>query len=348
MKKTEKAWLVRLLCVALSLLCMLPLASCDLAQMLPPGMLGGTGGGGAGEGEPFAPNEIPEVTKTVFEGSYRDQLNENEKAIYDAVAGAAAGEYAFTVTLAEEIALCKGRVPTEQEKDATSSRISFWITNALYAVWLDCPRLFWMETGNYEYSYSIVPDKKGIYRVKSIELAVEARDCAANAALYAGRLDTTLAALSLETESDYETVLAINDYLCSRITYDLYAKERESVYGALVDGKCVCEGYAHAFKLLCDRFGVVCATIIGTGYTAEGSEGHVWNAVLLDGKWYAVDVTWNDYDSWGMNNRYLLVGSKTAVFFEHFDESHVAEYARGESKVFASPKLNEIAYNPER
>ncbi len=347
MKTAKNKMLSRLLCVALALLCALSLASCNLADILPSGLFRGNAGAGNGDGS-FAPNEIEEVTKTVFQGSYRDQLNGNEMAVYDAVAAAAAGEHTFTVTLADKIEICKGRAPTEDEKKNASGRISFWITNALYAVWLDCPQLFWMETGNYEYSYSMVPDSEGIYRVEKVELTVEARENAKDALLYGQHLNAALSALSLKRGSDYETVLAINDYLCSLIAYDLNAKNRENIYGALIEKICVCEGYAHAFKLLCDKYGVACATIIGTGHTEEGSEGHMWNAVLLDGKWYAVDVTWNDQKDKSARNSFLLVGSGTVIFAQRFDKSHETEYTRGESKVFASPKLSEKAYKSQK
>lgn len=59
----------------------------------------------------------------------------------------------------------------------------------------------------------------------------------------------------------------------------------------------VCEGYARAFKILCDRSGIPC--IVVTGYARPnnevGNELHMWNEVMMeDGRWYAVDVTWDD------------------------------------------------------
>ena len=63
-------------------------------------------------------------------------------------------------------------------------------------------------------------------------------------------------------------------------------------YGALVDGKAVCEGYAYAFKAIVDELvrrtkaNIKCDVAIG--------QNHAWNMVRLAGKWYVVDVTWDD------------------------------------------------------
>ncbi|MCD8020466.1 MAG: hypothetical protein LUF92_13065 [Clostridiales bacterium] len=97
-------------------------------------------------------------------------------------------------------------------------------------------------------------------------------------------------------ESDYEKEKAIHDYLVENVSYgypegvETEDSSAYNVYGALVEGKAVCNGYAQAMKLLCDLSGVECDMISGQ---AEG-ESHAWNLVCLDGKWYHVDVTWDD------------------------------------------------------
>lgn len=60
----------------------------------------------------------------------------------------------------------------------------------------------------------------------------------------------------------------------------------------------VCEAYARALKVLCDRMDIPCVLVDGgaRSYAADSAEPHMWNYVYLEdeGKWYAVDVTWND------------------------------------------------------
>lgn len=96
---------------------------------------------------------------------------------------------------------------------------------------------------------------------------------------------------------------ATHDFLCNYVTYDknvdvLDTDDEETVsdvftvYGALCNGKAVCEGYAKAFQYLCNLVGINASRVIGE---SEGV-GHMWNTVCIDGVWYHTDVTWDDTD----------------------------------------------------
>ena len=61
------------------------------------------------------------------------------------------------------------------------------------------------------------------------------------------------------------------------------------VEGTLLNGLAVCSGYASTFRLLMELQGIHCDYITNAD--------HGWNAVELDGKWYFVDVTWDDPDN---------------------------------------------------
>lgn len=77
----------------------------------------------------------------------------------------------------------------------------------------------------------------------------------------------------------------------------------------------ICEGYARAFKVLCDAAGVSCVIADGDG----GGVSHMWNNVCIDGKWYGVDVTWDDpgfgdaRESGLETENYLFAGSETVM-----------------------------------
>ncbi len=123
----------------------------------------------------------------------------------------------------------------------------------------------------------------------------------ARAALQRER-DMLLSALS-PSMTDFEVELALHDALTARCTYDTAAAESDApleqyaasftVYGALVQGKAVCEGYARSMQYLLNAADIS-ATVV-TGYDSDG-QPHMWNAVKPDGELYYVDATWNDTD----------------------------------------------------
>ncbi len=98
-----------------------------------------------------------------------------------------------------------------------------------------------------------------------------------------------LKALKLEKASDVKKVRAIHDYIVKRVNYDL-TYEKASAYDALIGKSAVCEGYAMAAYLMFTQAGLDCKII---GGTADG-EAHAWNIVKVDGKWYNIDLTWDD------------------------------------------------------
>ena len=99
--------------------------------------------------------------------------------------------------------------------------------------------------------------------------------------------------------SDMEKVIAVNQYLCDYITYDSNYHTTED---ALRLGRARCQGYANAFKNIMTLAGI--HTDYVRGYASrDKTSTHAWNRVLIDGKYYCVDVTWND----GGGNQWLLV-----------------------------------------
>lgn len=87
--------------------------------------------------------------------------------------------------------------------------------------------------------------------------------------------------------SDFEKALYLNDYLATHCYYDeTYSKY--SAYNALVEGTAVCQGYSLAYQALLKRVGISCEVI------GSSSLNHAWNFVTINGKYYHVDVTWND------------------------------------------------------
>lgn len=107
------------------------------------------------------------------------------------------------------------------------------------------------------------------------------------------KLDAAIASaleeLDLTDATDYEKVKAIHDYIINRVSYD-QSYQKHTAYHALVNKSSVCEGYAlAAYRMFLDT-GIDCRIIVGT---ADGGP-HAWNIVKVDGKWYNIDLTWDD------------------------------------------------------
>ncbi len=105
-----------------------------------------------------------------------------------------------------------------------------------------------------------------------------------------------------------EKVLLVHDRLACLCAYD-YAgylaemngqgkvdAESYTVYGALVNGRAVCEGYSQATCYLLERLGMECHVC------SSSVLGHMWNIVTVDGKYYHTDVTWDD-PTWDVTGR---------------------------------------------
>ncbi len=94
--------------------------------------------------------------------------------------------------------------------------------------------------------------------------------------------------------STIEKVKTVHDYLVKSTTYDTsyYSKNdsHEHLSNILNEKRAVCQGYAVAFYVFMNELDIQCLLV--SGYAGED---HAWNAVKMDdGKWYFVDVTWDD------------------------------------------------------
>ncbi len=100
---------------------------------------------------------------------------------------------------------------------------------------------------------------------------------------------------------DFEKEKLIHDFVVKSVSYDYDNMNSDpssktdypriwDAYGALCDGKAVCEGYARLFQILCYHTGINANFVRGESQ----NQPHAWNVVKLDNEWYHVDVTWDD------------------------------------------------------
>lgn len=105
------------------------------------------------------------------------------------------------------------------------------------------------------------------------------------------KLAEVVAGMPVGTE--YERIKYLHDYLVFNCTYSEDASLPFTAYGALVEQKATCQGYADAMHLLLNRAGFETVYCIGIGNSELVT--HKWNYVKLsDGQWYIIDPTWSD------------------------------------------------------
>ena len=147
-----------------------------------------------------------------------------------------------------------------------------------------------------------------------------------------------------KTEDMIDLELYLHDKLIDMVEYDDHTREitdennpphNLTVVGALVDGRANCHGYSDAFYTL--------ATMAGfeVSYMSTYSNGdlHQSNTIKLDGKWYVVDVTFNDLDGASYNKSakvyYLFNVGRDLIFdVDWHEQNEVNPIAKTSSNYF--------------
>ena len=234
------------------------------------------------------------------------------------------------------------------------NELALAVQGGVAALMDDHPEMFWLGAYGLSYSYS--------YRVSGgvYTLSVSSITCKMNydTAVYADKASVTdyytrmmaaFDAFEVKGYTRYEKVKSIHDTIAKQVSYDSTftngtAHQPTSVF--LEPFLPVCEGYAEAFKMLCDREGIPCVIVVGD---ANGG-GHAWNYVKMeDNKWYAVDLTWDDQSS--IFYDFFLVGANsTNRYFNNdsttFADAHIAtgDHFINSSFVLTYPTLCETPY----
>lgn len=126
---------------------------------------------------------------------------------------------------------------------------------------------------------------------------------------------------ALRENSGYDQLLYIHDWIVNNTEYTRngpsYISEAD---GAILHGIALCEGYSKSFMYLAQALGYNCVCVCGK---ANG-EDHMWNMVELDGRWYHVDVTWDDpvmtNGGSALRHDYFLISDRT-IRRDHYIET---------------------------
>ena len=261
------------------------------------------------------------------------------------------------------------------ELNVNFSVSSKWI-NEMYACFdRDFPEVFWLSGGSatmtstgYELSYNRATCKGTVKYEQTVYFVLKSDSTDVRESVYTNgsyirndiaerQNSITLITTAVDGKTDYEKIKYFNNYLTVNNGYNAnidtaYPQAWECIsalQGLGAQKAPVCEGYARAFKVLCDAEDIPCVLV--SGYSGGP---HMWNNVCLDGQWYAVDVTWNDPgrlkegypQSGNENENYLLVGENTKISGETFNQSHIVNNTvfNGGVAYINGPLLSRLSY----
>ncbi|MBQ9557894.1 MAG: transglutaminase domain-containing protein [Clostridia bacterium] len=109
-----------------------------------------------------------------------------------------------------------------------------------------------------------------------------------------------VASIIADAETEYDKAKNIHDWIVLNYDYaysDTYNSKSHSAYGMLTNGRGVCSAYTLLFDVLCRAAGLNTRIVFSEktyAVTSSTFNVHCWNMVEVDGKWYHVDVTWDD------------------------------------------------------
>lgn len=116
--------------------------------------------------------------------------------------------------------------------------------------------------------------------------------------------------------NDLQKAVTLHDYICSYAVYPTIYDENgayvaawdkniyHSAYGFFYDYNAVCAGYTLTYSYLLKELG------IESEYAVSSPMEHAWNKIKIDGEWYNVDITYDNFDFVEAENTYGVVSHR--------------------------------------
>ena len=156
----------------------------------------------------------------------------------------------------------------------------------------DYPQHFWIS-GSYRYSYS---GQNGMIYNLEVSYTMEDGELSEAKQKFNRAVEEIVNGISGDM-CEYDREKLVHDRLADRIEYVSGSSNAHNAYGALAEGRAVCDGYSKAFQYALYKVGILSTIVSGTSITSSGEGAHAWNLVRIDGSYYYTDLTWNDQGS---------------------------------------------------
>ncbi|MBR3423797.1 MAG: S-layer homology domain-containing protein, partial [Clostridia bacterium] len=145
------------------------------------------------------------------------------------------------------------------------------------------PDLFYV---NIRYTYTQDPETGEIYKFFPEYTITDTEQIKRMKAEYEAEIEAVCSLVD-RSWSDLEKALFVHDYVLTGFEYDTsYAIH--DVYNFFKEKRGVCQAYTLLYIEILKRFGIEVDAVISTAMN------HTWNRVKIGGKWYHVDLAWDD------------------------------------------------------
>lgn len=236
--------------------------------------------------------------------SYRDQLTDYEKTVYDAIANT-------VIDILRKGEEDKISLPVPQKApESTYVEVAYEVFDAFFAFDYDHPEYFWLTKQSGAVGFDVRGGYLSAVYLEKTELGwwcspyTSYEQISADEKLF----NETVEKLANEMQGmgRYTAVKYIhdyitwnneyNEYIAGGAAFDTVPEIAWTAASALIEHDDtlydpVCEGYARAVKVLCDRINIPCAMVSGE----VGGEGHIWDLIKMpNGLWFCVDATFDD------------------------------------------------------
>lgn len=191
------------------------------------------------------------------------------------------------------------------------------LTDIFFKLRLDCPEIFYTVG----FHYRFYPDSANVEMIPEY-LFDKAKVKDHQKAMKARVEKLARPALKLK---EWEKEQYVHDFICENVRYDKLKKPySHEIIGPLGQGVGVCEGIAKSVKILCDALGIWCIIALSENNPEKKIKyRHTWNIVRIDGKYYHLDVTFDNTLSRGKNQSEKEGsaggGEKAAIRYDYFN-----------------------------
>lgn len=174
------------------------------------------------------------------------------------------------------------------------------------AVVLDHPEIFWIDSYSTIITLNNYINTSKIIQLRYSYTKEEAKEVKA-------RIEPKYNEIIEEAKkrsTDYDKIKYVHDKLIEISQYHEYTPDQVNSYQSIVSifdmGDTVCAGYAYGFKFIMDNLGIKAIASSDVSHEEDQSRNHIWNMVNLDGRWYNIDVTWDQNNGNGIIYNYFL------------------------------------------